>query len=172
MEEEIAIRFIEEKDLVAFKTLRLEALRDCPEAFGSDYEENLKHPDSFWAERIGKAARHEDQSIVVGEAGGELAGMVGVFRNSGAKCRHAAGIWGVYVRPNYRGRDLARRMMDAAMGWCRESGIRIVRLTVNSENRVAIGCYEKCGFAVSGRSLEEIRVGEKYFDELLMWKRV
>jgi RimJ/RimL family protein N-acetyltransferase len=168
---EIAIRFIEERDVLALKALRLEALRDCPEAFGSDYEENLKQPDSFWEERLGKAARHKDQTIVLADAGGELAGMVGVVRNSGAKCRHAAGIWGVFVRPKYRGRKLPARMIEAVMRWCRERGIRIVRLTVNSENQVAIRCYEKCGFAVSGRSLEEIRVGERYFDELMMWRR-
>jgi RimJ/RimL family protein N-acetyltransferase len=171
MENEIRIRLIQESDLTAFKALRLEALRSCPEAFGTDFEEDSKQPESVWIERVAKAAKNDDGTIFVVDAGRELVGMMGIYRNSGAKRRHSAGIWGVYVRPAFRGKNLAMQMVERVMEWCREREIRIVRLTVSDGNRAAIACYEKCGFVASGTSREEIRVGETYFDELMMWRR-
>jgi ribosomal protein S18 acetylase RimI-like enzyme len=171
MQTNILIRSICETEVAEFKALRLEALRTSPEAFGTDFEEDSRHPDSTWVERVRKAVHDSDGSIVVADAGTELAGMVGVYRNQGAKCRHAAGIWGVFVRPQYRGQKLGQRMIESAMQWCRSREIRIVRLTVAVHNAPAIKCYETCGFSMSGTSPEEIRVGDKYFDELLMWRR-
>ena len=42
----------------------------------------------------------------------------------------------------------------------------------NPSNAPAIRCYQRCGFIVYGLSPEEIRVGEAYHDELLMFRRV
>jgi ribosomal protein S18 acetylase RimI-like enzyme len=168
----IAIRLIRESDLGAFKTLRLEALRLHPYAFGMDFEEDSRRAESVWVERVQKGAGDPDNPIIVADAGAELAGMVGVWRNTGAKCRHAAGIWGVYVRAAYRGQKLGQRMIEQAVEWCRGRQIRIVRLAVADTNTPAIKCYERCGFVSSGISREEIRVGDTYYDERMMWKRV
>jgi ribosomal protein S18 acetylase RimI-like enzyme len=170
--QEIPVRLIRESDLSAFKALRLEALRLHPYAFGMDFEEDSREPDSVWVERVRKAVSDPDSAIVVADAGTELAGMVGIWRNKGAKCRHAAGIWGVYVREQYRGQRLGQRMIEQALDRCRSRQIRIVRLAVADTNAAAIRCYERCGFAASGISREEIRVGDVYHDELLMSRKL
>jgi ribosomal protein S18 acetylase RimI-like enzyme len=168
----ISIRFIRESDLAAFKALRLEALREHPEAFGTDYEEDAGQSESVWKDRVGKAAGDPSGSIVLADAGNELAGMVGVWRGTGVKTRHEANIWGVYVRPKYRGLKLTDGMIGEALGWCRGGDVRIVRLGVGTYNTAAIRCYQRCGFQVCGISPEKIRVGDIYYDELLMWRRV
>jgi GNAT superfamily N-acetyltransferase len=168
----ISIRFITESEVEAYKALRLEALREHPEAYGTDYDEDAAQPDSVWRDRVGKAAGDPSGSIVLADAGGELAGMVGVWRGSGIKTRHEATIWGVYVRAKYRGQKLTDRMINEALGWCRGGNVRIVRLTVVTCNTAAICSYQRCGFLVCGVSPEEIKVGDRYYDELLMWRRV
>ena len=170
--DQISIRFIRQVDVAAFKTLRLEALREHPEAFGSDYEENSRHPESFWIERVTKSIDDPVNCIVLADAGDELAGMMGVYRSHGVKNSHAGNIWGVYVRPKYRGKKLTDRMIEQAMQWCRSKQLRIVRLAVNVNNAAAIRCYLRCGFMVYGTSPQELRIGEVYHDEQLMWRSV
>lgn len=172
MANDISIRFIRESDLAAFKALRLEALRMHPEAYGSDYEENLREPESTWIDRVKSAIDNPGGCIVLAEANGELAGMAGVFRGGGVKGRHIATIWGVYVRPGHRGQQLSEKMIAEAIGWCRMNEVRIARLTVVTCNGSAIRRYLRCGFAIYGVSPEEIRIGDVYYDELLMWRRV
>src|SRR5580658_780874 len=111
---ETTIRFIRKSDLSAFKELRLEALREHPEAFGSDYGEDSRQPESFWVERLEKMVDNPYGCAIVAEAEGELVGMVGAWRHDRVKRRHCGGIWGVYVRPAFRGKRLMDRMIDRA----------------------------------------------------------
>jgi ribosomal protein S18 acetylase RimI-like enzyme len=170
--DQCVIRSIRADDLATFKALRLEALRDHPEAFGSDYEESLREPESYWQERVGRAIESDGQIIFLADAGSELAGMLGVFRSTGAKNKHAAMIWGVYTRPAYRGCGLTEKLMREAIAWAAKQNVRILRLAVGTFNAPAIHCYQRCGFIVYGVSPEEIRVGDVYHDEILMFRRV
>jgi len=165
------IRSIEMSDLAAFKALRLEALKNHPEAFGTDYHESLGEPDSNWIERVRDSVNSDTNCLFLADAEDELAGMLGVFRSRGAKNRHAGTVWGVYVRPAYRGQKLVDRMMHEALEWCTQRGIRIVRLSATNST-AAVRCYLRCGFVVYGVSPEEIRVDETYYDEVLMYRRV
>jgi ribosomal protein S18 acetylase RimI-like enzyme len=151
--------------------LRLEALREHPEAFGTDHGEDLQHPESVWVDRVKNAIDSPKDCIVLAESGGELAGMAGVHRENGVKCRHAALIWGVYVRPKYRGQKLVDRMIAELLNWCRSNQVRTVRLSATCTGP-AMRCYLRCGFSVYGISPEEIRIGDRFLDEMLMWRRV
>jgi RimJ/RimL family protein N-acetyltransferase len=170
--DQIRIRFLLKTDLEAFKSLRLEALREHPEAFGSDYEEDSRQPESFWIDRVEKSVDNPYGCAIIAESGTELAGMVGVWRQERVKRRHCAGIWGVYVRPAYRGQRLMDRMIGQAIDWCRGNQVRIVSLTVGTHNGPAIRCYLRCGFTVYGVSPEEIHVGGRFIEELLMARKI
>jgi ribosomal protein S18 acetylase RimI-like enzyme len=171
-EKDVIIRPVTLADLAAFKDLRLEALRTVPEAFSSDYGERLNDPDDAYKKRIDASIRGEDNRIIVAEINGRLVGMAGCYRDEGVKVRHNANIWGVYVRPEARGRRVAERVIEALIDWAREGGARIVRLFVTVRCTSAIRCYLRCGFQVSGVTHESIRIGEEYIDDLLMWRRV
>lgn len=118
MPSDISIRLIRESDLAAYKALRLEALREHPAAFGTDYEEDLAQPESYWIDRVNNAIDKPEGCIAVAEAGGELAGIAGIYRHNRVKVLHSATIWGVYVRPKYRGLKVADRMIDELLIWC------------------------------------------------------
>lgn len=49
----------------------------------------------------------------------------------------------VYTQPDWRRRGLARQLMDTALVWCRENGIRCVILHASDEGRPL---YESLGF--------------------------
>jgi ribosomal protein S18 acetylase RimI-like enzyme len=171
MRDGITIRPIRSDDVEAFKALRLEALKSHPSAFGSDYHESLCAPESFWRERMQPTFDNTGR-IFLADAGEQLAAMTGVLRDKGAKVDHSAFIWGVYVRPAFRGRGLAERLIRSVIEWCESEKVRIVRLTVVTTNLSAIRCYKRCGFEEVGVQPEVIRVGDTYHDELLMWRRI
>ena len=60
-----------------------------------------------------------------------------------------ATIGGVYVQPGFRRQGVARRLTEAAIGWARERGCMLVRL---SASEPAEALYRDLGF-VAGREL-------------------
>ncbi|MER7051260.1 MULTISPECIES: GNAT family N-acetyltransferase [unclassified Streptomyces] len=55
-------------------------------------------------------------------------------------------ILGLCVTMDHRGEGLGRQLMTAILERLRKDGIRIVRLTVEPENNVAVTLYERLGF--------------------------
>jgi GNAT superfamily N-acetyltransferase len=52
----------------------------------------------------------------------------------------------MYVRPQFRGLGLAKRMLDHLAEYARERGVRLLRLETGIYQREAIGLYERVGF--------------------------
>jgi GNAT superfamily N-acetyltransferase len=52
----------------------------------------------------------------------------------------------VYTEPQFRRRGLARRLIEAALEWCRENKIDVVILHASPEGRAL---YESLGFQAS-----------------------
>lgn len=166
----IQIRLCAASDAPAFRALRLEALRSHPEAFGADYATNEQFPPSFWSERLSQNISSDQQAILFAVAGDELIGMSGVRRGESPKTHHGAMIWGVYVRPGWRGHRLAERLIAACVGWAREHQVRLVKLAVVTTNIAAIRSYARSGFAVYGVEPQAIVLADRSYDELLMVK--
>ena len=168
----VTIRATREQDATAFRGLRLEALRTHPEVFGADYDENLARPIEFWQERVRDGAGSDLGITYVAEAGGALVGMTGIYRDNYLKMRHSGKIWGVYIRPDWRGAGIADALIEACIAWARGQGLRLVKLSVVTTNTAAIRRYIRCGFSVYGVEPEVIYHGSVYYDELLMAQRL
>jgi GNAT superfamily N-acetyltransferase len=65
----------------------------------------------------------------------------------------------VYVRADQRGQGLARMLLDQAVQWCQDLGLRRVRLTVNKHNLDAIQAYYRMGFATTEAVVTDIGGG-------------
>lgn len=64
--------------------------------------------------------------------------------------QRAAHVNAVFVKPAYRRRGIARRLMELAVAWARERGCTRVRLRASDEGRLL---YQTLGFA-AGREME------------------
>ena len=99
------IRKLTESDSPAFRALRLEGLRLHPAAFGSDHEESLALPESFFTKWITDA----QPGAIFGAFDGEtLVGLAGLAVERGRKKRHKALLWGVYVAASHTRHGLCR----------------------------------------------------------------
>ena len=63
-------------------------------------------------------------------------------------------ILNVYTEPHSRRLGLARTLMETALGWCRDNGIRAVILHASNEGRAL---YEALGFKSTNEMRLEIR---------------
>jgi ribosomal protein S18 acetylase RimI-like enzyme len=160
------------EDAEMFRALRLQGLRDHPEAFGASYEDEEALPIRAWEERLHPARRME-RAYFGAFSGGRLMGMIGFYRHQGRKMAHKAAIVAMYVAPEFRKQGVAKRLIAAVIGHVQEHKIaEQLHLAVVAGNQSAISLYEQLGFVAYGKEPRALKIGETYHDELLMVKRL
>lgn len=78
-----------------------------------------------------------------------------------------------YTKPEFRGQQLMKRIIDAHIDKARESNVKKMQVHVFDNNYAAIRLYEKMGFSISIRFCSDHPLTKKYFPsniELLMEK--
>ena len=159
-------------DAASLRELRLEALANYPAAFAADYAITAAQSTEFWVERIIDNTVDDKGVICLATAEGQLVGMCGLLRGHWPKIRHSGTIWGVYVKPAWRGLHVAEALLDECIAWARAHGVEIVKLAAITTNTAAIRCYARCGFTVYGIEPKAVCYDGVYYDELLMAKSV
>jgi len=166
--DEIIVRPIRMEDLDAFRAIRLEAVRDYPLAFTADLAETQGRPAEWWIDLIVRNGGDGTQVIMLADVGGELVGMTGLFTPTQPKLAHAGTIWGVYVRPAFRGRGVGERLLRACLDWAGGKNLVTAKLSVVAGNDVARRCYERVGFTTYGVEPLAVQWENQLYDELLM----
>lgn len=165
---EVIIRIATPEDADALFKLRVEALTVNPEAFAMDVEKTITAGVDSWIKRLKDDAQSESGAIFIGQAGHDLTGMIGIGRGQWPKTRHSAIVWGVYVRPVWRGLHVGRAILNDCITWSRQHEIVVLKLGVVTTNEPAIRCYRSCGFTVYGAEPKSLYLNGKYYDEYLM----
>jgi ribosomal protein S18 acetylase RimI-like enzyme len=161
------IRCLTAADAQAWWELRLEMLRNDPESFADSAEEHQNTSLEKARERL--AASDPASNFILGLFDdGRLAGTAGFFRRRHSKERHKGHIWGVYVRPQSRGRGAGRALMQEVIRCAREmEGLEQITL-VASAHLPARRMYEALGFEAYGTEPRSLKIGKSYVDDVLM----
>ncbi|WP_409276072.1 GNAT family N-acetyltransferase [Neobacillus sp. SCS-31] len=159
------IRKLTPDDAARYRTIRLEALRAHPEAFGSSYEEELEYPLSFFEDRF-----RNGPAVTLGAfIKGELAGTVTLFPETKKKFKHRVNIVAMYVAPEHRRSGAGKKLVGAALDLAREmEGVTHVYLAVTSTNIPAKKLYELLGFFTYGVDQSALNLDGKLYSEDLM----
>jgi RimJ/RimL family protein N-acetyltransferase len=81
-------------------------------------------------------------------------------------------IWGVYVRPAYRKRGVARAVFRTLLERARmQEGLEQIVLTVAVDHPAAKRLYQSLGFEVFGHERHALKVDGAYVDEdhMVLW---
>ena len=76
-------------------------------------------------------------------------------------------LWGVYVRPKARSAGVARRLVEAVLDHAR-GRVEQVNLAVERGNMHARRLYTSLGFVEYGLEKNALKIGDRYFDDVLM----
>ena len=160
------IRRLEVPDAPVYRAFRLRGLREHADAFTSSFEEVSRQALADFEKRLAATSNEKLWGAFVD---GEMAGMVGLSRETRLKNRHKATLVGMYVAPEYAGRGIGRALVATLLQDARASGIELVILTVTDSNRQAIALYEKTGFLSFGTEPDAIRVNGTSFGKTHMY---
>ncbi|BCM89533.1 hypothetical protein IAD21_01380 [Abditibacteriota bacterium] len=146
-ESEIEIGTLPPEQWQAYKTLRLEALMDSPQAYGTSYAQSIIKPDSFWRERLEDAARGENVWLLFAKSQGELVGLIGAFVADDEP--EVVAIVSVYVTSKARGQGIGKQLLAAILAEVTSKNkFKTARLTVNPMQIAALSLYRSSGFEV------------------------
>jgi ribosomal protein S18 acetylase RimI-like enzyme len=144
-------------DWRTFREIRLRALADAPDAFGTTLAQAEGLPDDVWRER----AEGPGPTLLVLEDGRPVA-MGGLFP---LPAEGRAMIWGMWTAPEARGRGLGSRLLGQLVARARARGLEVF-LHVTEGNEAARRLYLEHGFAPTGE-WEPLREGSDLRIELL-----
>jgi ribosomal protein S18 acetylase RimI-like enzyme len=126
------------------RSIRLRALRDAPDSFGSTLEAELTFTPEDWRRRL---ERSDAATFVASEEGDDIGTVVGVADPEHPGEAVLAAMW---VAPETRGRRVGEALGQAVIEWARSAGYQAVRLAVADHNASAQRLYERMGFVPTG----------------------
>ena len=138
-------------DEATLRALRLQALTDDPDAFGSTYERELARTTADWQRWLAPGV-----TFIVNH-GDEARGLVAGAHD--ANDRAIVQLMAMWVHPALRGTGAAAALVAALLAWAAAQGGRDVRLLVIARNDRARRFYERHGFTATGRQLLRERDG-------------
>jgi RimJ/RimL family protein N-acetyltransferase len=117
--------------------------------------------------RISRLNSQPNSLCLVACAGEQLVGFLNAMGAQVNRLRHSTTL-ALGVLRGHWGHGVATALINAALSWSREAGLRRVELTVHTTNRRAIKVYQSAGFQVEGVRRSSLCVSGQYVDEYLM----
>jgi ribosomal protein S18 acetylase RimI-like enzyme len=138
-----------------WRSLRMRAIEESPDAFRSALALESAEADEWWVDLIRQAAIHPEARLLIAEVDDDPIAML--FGRLDAETQ-LLDIGSVWVDPDVRRRGVGRGLVNAAMVWAEEQGAVGVELWVTEGNEAAQRLFEQFGFVPTGDS-EPLREG-------------
>lgn len=136
----VIVREISADDWTTWRDLRLRALTDAPDAFGSVLADWTDASEDAWQQRL----REVPFNVIV-ESGSEAVGQA----SGTAVIDNHVELISMWVDPSVRRSGAAALLIDAVCRWAASVGAREVRLSVRRDNERAIRSYLSNGFVLT-----------------------
>jgi ribosomal protein S18 acetylase RimI-like enzyme len=139
-------------DEAVLRAIRIEALTEAPEAFGSTLERELARTPEDWRRWMSPGT-----VFILYDAGGQARGLVaGAAREDDPSAVQLMAMW---VHPSLRGSGAAEALVAALAAWAAQRGVREIQLRVVKANERARRLYEREGFRQFGEEIIRPRDG-------------
>jgi ribosomal protein S18 acetylase RimI-like enzyme len=139
-----------------YKELRLRALADSPDAFGSTLAKEEMRTDAEWAARLNNNGSSTLDLPVLAEFEGKPAGMCwGRIEEDEPE---AASLYQMWVDPDHRCMGVGKLLLDAVIDWAEANNAKTLDLGVTWGDTPAVRLYTRAGFEPLGE-LHQFRPG-------------
>lgn len=140
---EYIIRRLNIGEVDLYRQVRLESLKESPEAFASTYEAALDRSEASWSSQADASASGRDRATFIVFADQPI-GMAALYRDDA--CPSEGELIQVWLSPDHRGQALATELMDTLFHWAASNDFESIRAEVTPMNDRALRFYEKYGF--------------------------
>ena len=160
---DLRIRAIDGEEWRLWRSLRLRAVEDSPDAFRSTLGQESAEADDWWIQLIKNSANHPHDVLLVAEVDGDAVGMLFGRLNDGG----LLDVGSMWVEPEVRRTGIGRRLLATAVEWGASAGAQRAELWVGEDNVAAQRLYKQAGFAPTGET-EPLRHGSDLTVERLV----
>ena len=133
------------------RAVRLQALSDSPDAFGSTYDREIARTDADWQRWMSPGV-----TFILLDDGGPKGIIAGMRDQTDAAVVHLMSMW---VDAALRGSGAADTLVASLVSWADRAGATVMRLAVIHDNHRARRFYERLGFRPNGRQTVRPRDG-------------
>jgi RimJ/RimL family protein N-acetyltransferase len=156
------IKKLDKNNWQELKKIRLEALKKSPESFLSSFEEENKITDNIWIEKL-------ENSLQFGYfINDEIVGVAGLIIEKIAKISHVGTLFSMYVKDELRGDGIGIALVNFVKDYAKQNHVKHLYLGCNAQNHCAVKLYKKCGFKIYGTRPDYTKIGNKFYDDLIM----
>ena len=139
------VREIGPDDWRVLRDIRLTALGEVPDVFGSSYAREAPFTEADWRGRLSRGCTFLAYIPEVNAA--EPIGLVSGLPVGDPEVVELLSMW---VRPAARGRGAGEALVAAVLKWAADHGAASVHLWVTVPNEFAQHLYKRCGFMPTG----------------------
>jgi GNAT superfamily N-acetyltransferase len=132
------------------RALRLAALSDAPDAFGSSFAREVEYPPKRWEALAAQSASGERLVVFVAVDGARWLGMAGGHLREDDPS--VADVWGTWVDASVRRHGLGHQLLEAIRGWASTRGVARLELSVTDRAPAAAALYRALGFLDTGEA--------------------
>lgn len=158
---DINVRALTEDDWELFRSVRLRALEESPDAFVASHEDETAEGDDFWKARMNRSQR------LLAEDDGDAVGVVSV--GAVEESEDAAQLFGLWVQPDRRGTGVATALVKAGVKAAAGQGKHHLRYWVGTDNGRAVAFASGFGFRpTSDRRPMRVSNGDGDEEEIAM----
>jgi GNAT superfamily N-acetyltransferase len=145
-----------------YRDLRLRALADSPDAFGSTLAEEEGRLDAEWSRRLASGADARWNLPLVAEVRGEPIGLA--WGRIETSAPDVAALYQMWVAPSHRGLGAGHMLLEAVIAWARAQNAAYLDLGVTCGNSPARRLYERAGFKPMGEP-QPLRPGSQLWGQ-------
>ena len=161
----MTVKRLTSSDWQEYKKIRLEALKNEPQAFGGSYNKENKRTESEWQNKLAKSEDLNGTSFFyVTLKEGVFVAIGGAYQDNNKQWN----IVSIYTKKEVRGQGLGQVILKSIINELGARKIKKAYLCVNTLQIAAQALYKKNGFVIKQIIKDQLLGDGKYYDEVEM----
>ena len=156
------VRMFKASEWATYRDLRLHALTDSPDAFGSTLAGEQGRSEDEWAARLAAGVASGSDLPLIAHVDVHAAGLA--WAKADGEQASVVSIFQVWVVPKFRRQGIGDKLVRAAVHWARVRGAQAVHLCVTCGDTPAMRLYARHGFRPTGQC-EPLRLGSPLLEQ-------